>query len=120
MTTIDINAAEKAILHVLPSAKALENNSINTKGIFLVFANLVTENDFLGDVAYAFKLYVAISSKTGNQKLAYAPLSQCLSQLITHWQTHQWVKIGRIKPNASKGLIIYEVQLTYTPYAEEI
>ena len=120
MTAIDINAAEAAILQVLPSAKALENNSINTKGVFLVFANLVTENQFLGDVSYEFKLYVAISSLTRNQKLAYAPLSQCLSELITHWQVHQLVKIGRIKPNASKGLIIYEVQLTYTPCADDI
>ena len=119
MVKIDISAAEQAILQVLPKARAVERNTITTKGVFLLFHSLAMDNDFIADVGYHFRLYVAINSLTKNQTLAYQPLSECLASLLTHWQQDQLVKVGRIKPNASKGLIIYEVELTYQPCIHE-
>ncbi len=113
---IDINAAEQVVVSILPQAtRALENNVINTKGMFLLFKQLVMENGYTGEVGYEFTLYVSINSLTRNQTLAYQPLSECLSSLLVDYQTTSRVAIGRIKPNAAKALIIYEVQLTYTP-----
>lgn len=110
---IDVSQAEQAILGILPQARMLENNAINSKGVFLVFHSLAMENAHLSQVGYQFRLYIAISSLASNNRLAYAPLSEALDALVKDWQQHQTVEIGRIKPNAAKGLIIYEIQLTY-------
>lgn len=112
---INIDAAEQVILSILPQAKPLDKNVINTKGMFLVFNNLVTQNQFLDEVHYEFKLFVAINSLIKNQTLAYKPLSTALDALMKDWQKTQRVRIGRIKPNAIQKLIVYEVNLTYEP-----
>lgn len=112
---IDINAAEQVIRDILPSVKALDKNVINTKGTFLIFNNLLPQNQFLDEVHYEFKLFVAINSLIKNQTLAYEPLSSALDALMQDWQQNQRVRIGRIKPNAIQKLIVYEVTLTYEP-----
>lgn len=112
---IDINAAEQVIRDILPSVKALDKNVINTKGMFLIFNNLLPQNQFLDEVHYEFKLFVAINSLIKNQTLAYEPLSSALDALMKDWQQKQRVRIGRIKPNAIQKLIVYEVTLTYEP-----
>ncbi len=115
MVAINISEAEQAILHILPQAKALENNAINTKGLFLVFHSLEMDNAYLGQVGYQFRLYIAINTRSQNNRLAYAPVSEALTALIKDWQQNQTVEMGRIKPNADKGLLIYEIYLSYHP-----
>ena len=115
MVDINISAAEQAILQILPRAKALENNAINTKGLFLVFHSLEMDNAYLGQVGYQFRLYIAIHTRAQNNRLAYAPVSAALTALIKDWQQHQRVAVGRINPNAGNGLLIYEIHLNYHP-----
>ena len=118
--TIDINQAERRILALLPEARALGNNAINTKGLFLVFHSLVLDNAYLAQVGYAFRLYVALNSQTRDRRLAYQPLSSALSRLLSDWQKNQAVELGPIRPAASRGLLIYEAHLVYRDKHKEV
>lgn len=120
MTQIDIHQAEQRILRLLPDARPLGNNAINTKGLFLVFHSLALDNVYLAEAGYNFRLYVALNSQTQNRRLAYQPLSAALNTLITDWQRNQTVEIRAIRPAAAHGLLIYEIHLTMRDKQEPV
>lgn len=111
MMDIDISQAESKIRQVLPDVITL-SGEINTLGSYLLFDAISVNEAGIGDVDYEFRLFIAISSKTKAKQLVYEPISEALTTLITHWQSHQQIAIGKIKPFASKRLIVYQIPLT--------
>jgi len=111
--TIDIDKAESVIHSILPKLVMLEG-AINTKGEFLIFDSIVINEAHTGDIDYVFKLYIAISSRIRNKRLAYQPINDALTKLVDDWAENQQVEVGRSKPYSikSKNLIVYEIALT--------
>lgn len=109
--SIDIDAAEQKIIAVLPKATVL-NGDINTMGTFLVFDSININEFVIGDVDYVFQLYISISSRTKNKRLAYSDISAALNALLADFENNMKIDVGKIKPYAIKGLIVYQVQLT--------
>ena len=108
---IDISQAEQTILSVLPKATVL-NGEINTMGTFLVFERINVNELAITDVDYVFALYVAISSRAKNKRLAYEPINDSLNALLTAYERARKIEVGNIKPHGIKGLIVYQIQLT--------
>ena len=107
---IDIDAAEKAILAILPEATVL-NGDINTMGTLLVFDSISINEAMIGDVDYVFQLYVSNSSRAKNNRLAYGEISAALNALLADFEVNMKVEVGHIKPYSIKGLIVYQIQL---------
>ncbi len=109
--SVDISAAEKKILDVLPDVTVLAGE-INAQGSYLIFDSIKVNESSIGDMDYRFNLFIAISSRTKNKRLAYQPVSDALSRLIEDFEKTQNIEVGTIKPYGAKSLIIYQIPLT--------
>ena len=117
LSNVNIDAAQQRILEVITGVTTL-SGEINNQGEYLVFDSLAINEPHTLDVGYKFNLYLAISSKTKNKRLAYQPISDRLNQLMTDYQLTQTIEVGNIVPYSLKGLIVYLVPLTVTTLNE--
>lgn len=112
---IDITKAEQLIIDVLGQVTKLQGD-INTTGTFLVFDSIKINNAIIDDFDYFFNLYISVSSRAKNTRLAYDPISAALQSLVDDYVIRQKIEIGKIKPYAIKGLIVYQIPLTVKGY----
>ncbi|MBL4774481.1 MAG: hypothetical protein JKY87_00270 [Mariprofundus sp.] len=115
---INIFNAETKILSLLTNVTMLAGE-INSLGSYVVFDKLKINNAFIDDVDYIFNLFIAISSKTKNKRLAYAPLDEALTALMDDYQVNQDIELGGIVPYSIKGLIVYKIPLTVRGFKGE-
>lgn len=115
---IQINIAEDKIMQVLPQATAL-HGEINSLGSYLVFDHIKVNNALIDDLDYVFHLFISISSKTKNKRLAYAPLDAALTALSDDYQANRNIELGHIVPYSIKGLIVYKIPLTVRGFKGE-
>ena len=73
----------------------------------------------IDDMDYVFHLFIAISSKTKNKRLAYQPLDEALTALVADYQANRNIELGRIVPYSLKGLIVYKMPLTVRGFKGE-
>jgi len=113
--SVNISKAEQYIMNILPQVTKLQGE-INTLGTYLLFDSITINNAIIDDIDYIFNLYISVSSKAKNTRLAYDPVSAALQALINDYVTKQKIEIGKIKPYAVKHLIVYQIPLTLKGY----